>query len=561
MADETTGNTATETIIDATQANELKMLADAEAAGGWQRLKTYFRLSGPGWLQSAITLGGGSLAGSLYIGVIGGYSLLWVQPLAMILGIIMLSAIGYVTLSTGERPFGSINRHVSPILGWAWALATLAANIVWCMPQFALANGVLQQNLFPKTLGANGPLGDWNSKVLISVSILVITVLVTWAYNSGHWGVRAYEILIKLMVAGIVLCFGAVAISLTVTGSLPWGEVLAGFIPNPSVLFEPAPTFDPLLQQVGDGADGYWRELIVSRQFDNVATAAATAVGINMTFLFPYSLLRKRWGKLHRQLTIFDLATGMFIPFLLATSFVVIAAANRFHGLPVPGLAEPMAATDEAAPPNDKEKSEYNVLLRGRLAATLTPDAMAALEANSPEADSLNKATQTLPLAEKQLAAMLVSRDADRLAGALTPLTGSTVANVVFGIGVLGMALSTITILMLMSGFALCEMLGLPFDGWPFRICCLASAVGALGPFYWSKASFALAVPTSVFGLIVLPIAYITFALMMNSRSLMGAAMPKGKSRVVWNVLMIVAAGIATVSSAYMVYLKLKPYF
>ena len=79
-------------------------LADAEAAGGWSKYKAYLGLSGPGWIASAITLGGGSLASSLYLGVLGGYSLMWVQPFAMILGVIMLSAIGYVTLSTGERP-------------------------------------------------------------------------------------------------------------------------------------------------------------------------------------------------------------------------------------------------------------------------------------------------------------------------------------------------------------------------------------------------------------------------------------------------------------------------
>ena len=55
-------------------------------------LLTYSKLSGPGWLQSAITLGGGSLAGSLYLGVLGGPSLLWLQPLAMLLGVVMLAA-------------------------------------------------------------------------------------------------------------------------------------------------------------------------------------------------------------------------------------------------------------------------------------------------------------------------------------------------------------------------------------------------------------------------------------------------------------------------------------
>ena len=91
-------------------------------------LATYTRLSGPGWLQSAITLGGGSLAGSLYLGVIGGYEFLWLQPLMMILGIVMLSAIAYVTLSTGKRPFQAMNEHVSPVLGWGWLLAAMMAK-------------------------------------------------------------------------------------------------------------------------------------------------------------------------------------------------------------------------------------------------------------------------------------------------------------------------------------------------------------------------------------------------------------------------------------------------
>ena len=69
-------------------------IREATAAGGvGPRIRTYTRLSGPGWLQGAITLGGGSLAGSLYLGVLAGYGLMWLQPVAMVLGIIMLSAI------------------------------------------------------------------------------------------------------------------------------------------------------------------------------------------------------------------------------------------------------------------------------------------------------------------------------------------------------------------------------------------------------------------------------------------------------------------------------------
>ena len=92
--------------------NEKKYLAQAEATGLFSKLGAYTRLSGPGWLQSAITLGGGSLASSLFLGVLAGYSLLWLQPMAIVLGIIMLSAISHVTLSTGQSPFTSINNEI-----------------------------------------------------------------------------------------------------------------------------------------------------------------------------------------------------------------------------------------------------------------------------------------------------------------------------------------------------------------------------------------------------------------------------------------------------------------
>ena len=109
--------------------SDRQLLAEAQAKGTGSTLWAFFKMSGPGWLQSAITLGGGSLASSLYLGVIGGFALLWVQPFAMVLGIIMLSAIGYVTLSTEERPFRAINEHVNPVLGWGWALAVAMAWI------------------------------------------------------------------------------------------------------------------------------------------------------------------------------------------------------------------------------------------------------------------------------------------------------------------------------------------------------------------------------------------------------------------------------------------------
>jgi hypothetical protein len=63
--------------------------------------------------------------------------------------------------------------------------------------------------------------------------------------------------------------------------------------------------------------------------------------------------------------------------------------------------------------------------------------------------------------------------------------------------------------------------------------------VGVLGPFFWTgDAKVWLAVPTSVFAMVLLPIAYVVFALMMNNKTILGGDMPTGGRRILWNVLM-----------------------
>lgn len=498
-----------------------------------RRLPVYVKLSGPGWLQSAITLGGGSLSGSLYLGVLGGFGLLWLQPLAMIIGIIMLSAIGYVVTATGRRPLQAINEFVNPVLGIGWAVASLVASMVWAMPQYALSIGVLQQNLLPGLLGAAGPLGATGGKVVPVLLILVFSTWITWNYDRGGRGVKLYELILKIMVGLIVLCFAGVIWRIAATApGLDWGALAAGFLPDFSLLFKPAAAFQDLIAATPGANHAYWTDWIVRNQRDVIVAAAATAVGINMTFLFPYSILKRGWGREFAGLLRFDLATGMFIPFTLATSFVVIAAASQFHAVSQPGILpgdDPAAIVAPAAP---RQLGEYNTLLKGLGAdATVTP-------------------------ADQRLASMLVTRDAFHLATALEPLTGAFFGRVIFGFGVLGMTLSTITLLMLISGMVVCELLGRPHTGWPFRLGSLLAATGALGPFLWSKAAFWLAVPTSIFGFILMPIAYLAFSLLLNQRRLLGDALPTGGSRVVWNVLMGTSLVVCGSASAYMLWEK-----
>jgi len=526
--------------------NERQLILDAKSKGAGSTLWAYTKLSGPGWLQSAITLGGGSLSGSLYLGVLAGVSLLWLQPLAMIVGVIMLSAISYVTLSTGERPFQAINQHMSPVLGWGWALATLMANLVWSLPQFVLGTRALQQNLLPSVVGPEGALGG-AGKLVACAGILVICVIVVWFYDSGRKGIRIFEALLKVIVAVIILCFFGVVVRMGITGEgLDWGSILGGLIPDVKLLWSPAKTLAPAVGSVAPEFQEFWRNTVVGQQRDVIITAAATAVGINMTFLLPYSMMRRGWDRDFRGLAVFDLSTGLFVPFILATGCVVIAAANQFHAQPSPGF---LGETDEAGVVIEAQghiAKGYNKLAQARVKQEIGAEAFGALTD-----EDLAARVAALPEADRRMAAMLVKRDNIDLADSLAPLTGDVIAQYVFGIGVVGMAISSIIILMLINGFVVCEMLGLEQGGWPHRVGSLLPAVGVLGPFFWTQAAPWLAVPTSKFAMVLIPIAYFTFFLFMNQKKFLGDNMPTGGKRVVWNLLMVLSVSLATLGSLW----------
>jgi Mn2+/Fe2+ NRAMP family transporter len=530
-----------------------QLILDARKKGVLAKLGVYTRLSGPGWLQSAITLGGGSLAGSLFLGIFCGFSAMWLQPLAMILGVVMLSAIGYVTLSTGERPFDAINRHVNPVLGWGWAIATLMANLVWALPQFSLGTAAVRQNL-AGGLFASLKMGSSTEKIIVGLVILVICAVVVWCYDKGRRGIKFFEVLLKIMVACIVISFFGVVVTMSSKGALDWGAIGRGLIPNPRLLFEPAAQLVTHIKLVAPGFQKFWHDLALSQQRDVMITTVATAVGINMTFLLPYSMLKRGWDRDFRGLAIFDLSTGLFIPFILATGCVVIASASQFHAKAAPGfLGETDAKTGALVVPDKATQGKFDKIASARIAREIGAEAFGKL---TPAQKAASIAA--LPAADRRMAAMLIKRDASALAQSLSPLTGDAVAHYVFGFGVVGMAVSSIIILMLINGFVVCEMLGKPSQGRLYQLACLAPGIsGFLGSFFWSgDTKFWLAVPTSVFGMVLIPIAYITFALVLNQKSLLGKHMPKGGRRVAWNVLMLLAIVLTGIGSAYSVWSK-----
>ena len=381
---------------------------------------------GPGYLQSAMTLGGGSVSAALYAGALFGYSLLWVAPVSMLFGLCMLAAVSWQTLSTGMRPWPAMREHAGPFFAWAWAIGALLSSIIWQFPQYALASAVLVDL---------AELSGWNGfpPAVAGAGILVWAVVISGLYGRSPGAVRAYERVLLVMVWGIVLCFGWVVLR---TGISDWGALVRGFI-----RFE--------IPDTRAGVAGV--TLVLS--------GLSAAVGINMVFLFPYTLLARGWGRLHRELSQVDLVFGMFVPYVIAMSLVVIATANTLHVDPA-----------------------YD-------GARLSPVEAARV-----------------------------------LAEGVGPLAG----RVVFGLGVLGMALSSITLQMLTCGFVGVELFDLKVGSRAHRVATWLPVPGVLGSVYWSDLAVWVAIPTNIICGLFLPAAYLGFCLLQKSEAYLGADRPTG---------------------------------
>jgi Mn2+/Fe2+ NRAMP family transporter len=529
-------------------AKNREMIVKAQQEGLGSTLVAYGKLSGPGWLQSAITLGGGSLSGALFLGILTGTNLLWVQLIMIVMGVIMLSAISHVTLSTGKKPFQEINNHVNPVLGWGWLVATCAANMLWCMPQFSLSFAALNKNLAP------GLVEDtMTGKMAVSAVLLLAASFVLYLNNKEGRAAKAFDLILKGMVAVVVISFFAAVMIMSGNGSVDWGAVFAGFIPDLSQWSQPTGELAALITGLGGDAANFWNDKIISQQRDVIIGAAATAVGINMTFLLPYSMLARGWDKPFRGMAKFDLSTGMVIPYLLVTTCVVIASATMFHAGGQGFEKTPLASSDITV----MSESEYFEAV----VPTLTDRLDKAADGLSEE--ELHAKIAAMPMAEKQLASSLVKRNAFQLSSALAPIfgegdAGKDKASLIFGIGVLGMGFSTIIILMLINGYAFCEMFNVEQGSRMHMIGCLVSGVcGAIWPLVWDgPAKLWLAIAVSSFGFILLPIAYTTFFMMMNNKKIMGDERPEGGRRILWNILMGVSCIVVVVAVIATIYQK-----
>lgn len=274
-------------------AAEREFLVQLAAKPWLTRQLAYLRRGGPGYLQSALTLGGGTASACILSGAAFDYRLLWVAPLGMILGGIVFMAIAHQTLSTGMRPFVAMRTYAGPVIAWGWAIGTVLSSCVWHIAQYALASAVLVD--LGELMGLRLP------RFWMGLLVLAWAVPTAFSFGAASSMQRAFDSLMKWMVWGIVLMFGVVAVRL---GFANAGEIAAGFVPS-----VPSPRGDVDALSL-------------------VIAGLATAVGVNMTFLYPYSLLARGWGREHRELARTDIVCGMVIPYIVVTALMVIVCAG-----------------------------------------------------------------------------------------------------------------------------------------------------------------------------------------------------------------------------------------
>ena len=470
----------------------------------------YIKRTGPGLLQSAMTLGAGSAAASVIAGASFGYKLLWVQPVAMFLGVMMLGALSNVVLTTGERPYQSFGREIGKWLVILWALGTIMSSIIWHFPQYGLAASAARdlgamQNIVsvPPELVSAGQAVEEAMKTMdplviedakanlaqltadstplglgftreglmlsfgIGILILLLNIVTTFNYGGDSRGVRVYEWFLRGCIALVVVMFGIVVVAKIDVVASDIVDILKGFIGWYGI---------PNLYNV----DGTLNNSTVTQ----VLGMLGAAVGINMTFLYPYSLLKKGWGVHHKKLARWDLGMTMFLPFVLVTSLVIIA-------MKVGGVYD--------------------------------------------GADVVNTTIRPLGAAK-----------------ALGGVLGENAGRVIFDLGLIGMTCGAISTHMVVCGFTFCEMLGLEQTKKRFRLFALTPAIGILGVISSLPIWFPVAASAVCFTM--LPIAYLTFLIMNNKRSYIGDAVGSGFSRLVFNIILVIALAVATIGSGIKIY-------
>ncbi len=266
-------------------------------------------ISGPGFMDSALTLGAGTLTAAMLSGAAFGYKTMWLLWISMGLGIFMMAAMARFTCRGRFRIIAVQNRHHGWIVGsfLTALIGTAAVAVIFNYGQYSLGTHLIE-SLTP-LLGFEFP-----RRLNWALYMLLTSWLILSYGRRGRRGIALVENFMKLSIALMLLCFGACLILV----GIDWTAFLRG-------------VFVPWLPSRVEGLDLF------------VASSAA-AIGVMDWVFFHYAGLARQWGPKHETQARFDITVGLFVPFCLVNYLVIgVFAGTLFQRGTYPESAPELA--------------------------------------------------------------------------------------------------------------------------------------------------------------------------------------------------------------------------
>ncbi len=279
---------------------EVKKLDELKTKPALFRIGGYLRMGGPGFMDSALTLGAGTMAASMLSGAIFGYRTMWVLWVSMGIGMFMMAAMARFTCGGGIPIIAVQKRYHGWIVGSLMTalVGTAAVAIIFNYGQYSLGTHLIE-SLTP-LLGFEFP------RQINWVLYMAVTSVIVLSYGRrGKRGIKFVESFMKLSIGVMLLCFGACLVLVGVN----WSELFRG-------------VFIPWLPSGVEGLDLF------------IASSAA-AIGVMDWVFFNYAGLARGWGKKHESLARFDIFVGLFLPFVIVNYLVIGVFAGTLHKLGV----------------------------------------------------------------------------------------------------------------------------------------------------------------------------------------------------------------------------------
>lgn len=288
--------TITEDIPPEVLAAEIDELERLRRKPALMRFWGHLQLSGPGFMDSALTLGAGTLAAAMLSGAAFGYKTMWLLWLSMGLGMFMMAAMARLTCRGGFRLIAVQNRYHGWLVGslMTGIVGTVSVAVIFNYAQYSLGTHLIES--ITPLLGFHFPR---------QINWIVYMAITSWLILSygrrGKRGISLVENFMKLSIGVMLLCFGGCLIIVGVD----WEGLLQGM-------------FIPWLPSGMEGLDLF------------IASSAA-AIGVMDWVFFHYAGLARGWGRKHETQAHFDIGVGLFLPFVVINYLVIGVFAATLH--------------------------------------------------------------------------------------------------------------------------------------------------------------------------------------------------------------------------------------